>query len=322
MITDSFAPSSRPKIPRKSSSTLDLCIWRCDDSNRWPNAQSYLFSRLSQMVTELLVKIGYLLFHCRRATVPNHYPLLLACFRKICLYLKSNTIHSKPTANIFWYVHQSNDFQALADNSDSRNASQQNSQVPYTFLQYDNNSVLVHTRTAIRRMRSPRSSRSQSNLWVPGRSRSINVTHCDWTIWLNMTTWYSLQCKLAYHKSDSYLTGDSCDLNSCLVEINNNGADLWATGEKSEQIIKLNKLWLIEEKLMWSGETYDSELASNWRYWASQWQWICITETAWQFTDCSLIGARSGSLRPWWSPLQLSSLFLGGGGGREGCSKR
>jgi hypothetical protein len=54
-----------------------------------------------------------------------------------------------------------NDSQTLADIS-NRNVSQQQSQVPDPFLQSDSNSVLVNSRPATRRIRSPRSSRSRS----------------------------------------------------------------------------------------------------------------------------------------------------------------
>ena len=41
---------SRPQIPRKSPSTLDVCFRRGDDTNHWPDIQSDMLPRLSQMV--------------------------------------------------------------------------------------------------------------------------------------------------------------------------------------------------------------------------------------------------------------------------------
>ena len=81
----------------------------------------------------------------------------------------SHSSQTDPTQSIFSPQPTSsdmsistNDSQTLADIL-SRNVSQQQSQVPDTFLQPDSNSVLVHSRLANRRIRSPRSSRSCSS---------------------------------------------------------------------------------------------------------------------------------------------------------------
>jgi hypothetical protein len=70
-----------------------------------------------------------------------------------------------------------NDSQTLADIS-SRNVSQQQSQVSDPFLQSVGNFVLVHSRPATSRIRSPRSSRSPTDHPPSQRSRSPANNGC------------------------------------------------------------------------------------------------------------------------------------------------
>ena len=93
--------TSRSQIPRKSSSTLDMCFWRCDNSNHWSDVQSDLFSRLSQMVRNYSSKLVTIFTHFWHAITGSDF---ISGFTFQSDW--SNTIHFQPPTNIFLYVHQ------------------------------------------------------------------------------------------------------------------------------------------------------------------------------------------------------------------------
>ena len=93
---------SRSQIPRKSPSTLDLCFWRGDNSNHWPDFQPDLFSRLSQMVRNYSSQLVTNFTSFWRVLARS---VLVSSFESQSEW--SNTIQPKLTTNTFGYVHQS-----------------------------------------------------------------------------------------------------------------------------------------------------------------------------------------------------------------------